>query len=167
MSQNVIPANSESTKIKYKIPEYAKDFRKEWLYIKGINKKCGDILSKIYIYCNDYVYVDKYLFNSNKINNIMCYIKKFLEHQERGRLKDISCFYFKYFDANYIGSLKEKMYEYYYINVFTMNIDHEQKFLNFADFILYIGYTGFHDFFELISLINDKVKKEEPTFNLS
>ena len=46
MSLKVIPANSESTKRKNKIPEYAKDFKNEWLYIKGINKKCGDILSK-------------------------------------------------------------------------------------------------------------------------
>ena len=108
MSQNVIPANSESIKRKNKIPEYAKDFRKEWLYIKGINKKCGDILSKIYKYDDDYRYVYKDLFYSNKVNNITCYIKKFLEHQERGRLKDISCFYFKYFDVNYIRCLKKK-----------------------------------------------------------
>ena len=32
-----IPANSESTKIKNKIPDYAKDFRKEWLFVRGIN----------------------------------------------------------------------------------------------------------------------------------
>ena len=34
-----IPANSESTKSKSKskIPDYAKDFRKEWLCIRGIN----------------------------------------------------------------------------------------------------------------------------------
>ena len=36
-------ANSESTQIKSKIPEYAKDFKKEWLFIRGINKECGEL----------------------------------------------------------------------------------------------------------------------------
>ena len=30
-----------------KIPEYAKDFKKEWLYITGINRKCGEFMKKI------------------------------------------------------------------------------------------------------------------------
>ena len=32
---------SGSTQKHSKIPEYAKDFKKEWLYIRGINKECG------------------------------------------------------------------------------------------------------------------------------
>ena len=100
MSLKVIPANSESTKIKYKIPEYAKDFRKEWLYIIGINKKCGEILSKI-------DFEDEDLFISIKVNNLIYHIKKFLKDQECGRLKDISCFYFKYFNVSNIECLKK------------------------------------------------------------
>ena len=42
-----IPANSESTQIKSKIPEYAKDFKKEWLFIRWINNTCGGFCKKI------------------------------------------------------------------------------------------------------------------------
>ena len=160
MFRKVIPANSESTKIKDKIPEYAKDFRKEWLYIRGINKKCGEILSKINFKHDNF-------FISIKVDNLMCHIKKFLKDQERGRLKDISCFYFKYFNVSNIECLKKKLRKYYYLSVDPVHFENEQNFFNFVDYVLYLEFPGFNEFFELISLINDKVKKEEPTFNLS
>ena len=155
MSLKVIPANSESTKIKYKIPEYAKDFRKEWLYIRGISKKCGKILSKINFDDDD-------LFNSIKVNNLICHIKKFLKDQERGRLKDISGFYFKYFDVNKIDCLEEKLgkYSYNFLNRDCFNSD--QEFFDFFDIIIDIQFPSYKDFFELIKLINDKIEKERP-----
>ena len=64
-----------------KIPEYAKDFRKEWLYIRGINKKCGEFLMTLD-------------FGGDLFKSLKCHIKNFLKAQERGRLKDISGFYF-------------------------------------------------------------------------
>ena len=30
-----------------KIPDYAKDFRKEWLCIRGINKECGNFIKRL------------------------------------------------------------------------------------------------------------------------
>ena len=36
--------SQNKTQITNKIPEYAKDFRKEWLYIRGIDKKCDEFL---------------------------------------------------------------------------------------------------------------------------
>ena len=62
---------------------------------------------------------------------------------------------------------KKKLRKYYYIRVDPVHFENEQSFFNFVDCILYLEFPGFHEFFELISLINDKVKKEEPTFNLS
>ena len=41
-----ILANSESTQIKSKIPDYARDYRNEYLFIRGINKTCGDFIKK-------------------------------------------------------------------------------------------------------------------------
>ena len=156
MSLKVIPANSESTKIKYKIPEYAKDFQKEWLYIRGINKKCGEILSKInFKDCN--------IFKSINVNDLMYHIKKFLKYQESGRLKDISCFYFKYFDVNNIECLKRKLSRYSY------NSSSDQKLLLF-DFLYKIMHNkipNYKDFFELICLLNDKIKKEDPIIKLN
>ena len=89
-----IQANSESTQTKNKIPEYAKDFKKEWLIIRGINKECGEFIERL-DFSGD-------LFISPQANHLKKYIKKFLKAQERGRLKDISGFYFKYYDIKKI-----------------------------------------------------------------
>ena len=164
MSNKVIPANYESTNIKYKIPEYAKDFRKEWLYIRGINKKCGEIFSKINFDDDD----DEKKLNYNKANNLIYHIKKFLKDKECGRLKDISGFYFKYFDVNNINCLEEQLSEYPYHFFLNRDIfDSDQELLDLFFDIMHILFPSYKDFFELIRLINDKIKKEEPTFNLS
>ena len=40
--------NSENkNEYKSKIPEYTKDFKREWQYIRGINKTCGIFLKKL------------------------------------------------------------------------------------------------------------------------
>ena len=36
--------NSNATLSKSKIPDYARDYRNEYLFIRGINKTCGDIV---------------------------------------------------------------------------------------------------------------------------
>ena len=69
MSNKVIPANSESTKRKDKIPEYAKDFKREWQYIRGINKKCGEIIKRLFF--------DSDIFISPLVNNLKFHIKVF------------------------------------------------------------------------------------------
>ena len=166
MSLKVISTNSESTKRKDKIPEYAKDFRKEWLYIRGIDKKCGDFISRL-----DFIRID--IFNSSTANNLKCYIKKFLKDQERGRLKDISGIYFEYFDASNIEFLLEKL-DYY--NDFYIDSDRldrldsldslDRLYFNeeYFDLIIDRNFPGYKEFLELISLVNDKVKTEDPIF---
>ena len=62
---------------------------------------------------------------------------------------------------------KKKMHEYYYLRVEPFNYKYEQKFFDFTDFILNLEFPGFHEVFKFISLLNHKLKKEEPTFNLS
>ena len=151
MSRKVILANSESTKRKDKIPEYAEDFKKEWLYIRGINKKCGEILSKIN-------------FNSIKANNLNYHIKKFLKDQECGRLKDISGFYFKYFDVNNIDCLEEQLseYPYHFLNRDCLEEQLSEYPYHFLNRDCFDSDQELLDFFELIKLINDKIEKESP-----
>ena len=134
-----------------KIPEYAKDFRKEWLYIRGINKKCGEFLSKV-DFSGD-------IFNSIKANSIKCHIKKFLKAQERGRLKDISGFYFEYFDVSAIEYLEEQLGEYSDLYVDPDSLEFDQECY---DLFIDRHFPGYKEFFELISLINDKIEKEDP-----
>ena len=62
-----ILANSESTKIKSKIPEYAKDFKKEWLVIRGINKEFKYFVDNI----ND---ATRGLFKNHRVDRITKFI---------------------------------------------------------------------------------------------
>ena len=137
------------------IPDYVKDFRNEWLFIRGINKKCGKFLNRLY--CGGD------LFNGSRTNKLKYLIKKFLKAQERGRLKDISGFYFKYFDVNNIDCLEEQLgyYTDLYVDPDSYEFDEECY-----DMRIDRDYPGFKEFLELISLLNDKIKKEEPTFIL-
>ena len=66
-----------------KIPPYAKNFKKEYLFIRGINKEFKYFKNKL----------DKLndgLFESNISNRIKYNMKRFLRGQEKGKLKDIS-----------------------------------------------------------------------------
>ena len=134
-----------------KIPDYAKDFKNEWLYIRGINKKCGEIIKRIN-FCED-------LFNSPLANNLKKYIRKILRAEELGKIKDISSLIFKYFDASNIECLEEQLDNYTDLYVDPDSLEFDQEYY---DLFIDRHYPGFKEFFELINLINDKIKKEEP-----
>ena len=151
MSRKVIPANSESTKRKDKIPEYARDFRKEWLCIRGINKECGNFIKSL-DFGGD-------LFNSSRANRLKKYIRQILRAEELGKIKDISSLIFKYHDVNNIDYLEDQL-DYYcdlYCDQDSFEFDQE-----YYDLHKDRDHPGFKEFFELISLFNDKIKKENP-----
>ena len=131
------------------IPDYAKDFKREWQYIRGINKTCGKFIERL-DFGGD-------LFNSSIANSLKYHIKRFLKAQERGRLKDISNFYFKYFDVNNIDCLEEQLDNYCDLYIDPDSLEFDQEYYD-----LYIDrhYPGFKELLELVSLLNDKLKKE-------
>ena len=87
-------------------------------------------------------------------------MKNFLKCLENGKLKDISNFYFSYFDANNIGCLFEYLEEYrdLYVDRDSYEFDEE-----YYDLHIDRDYPGFKELFELISLLDDKIKTEHPT----
>ena len=87
-----------------KIPEYAKDYKKEYLYIRGLNKEFKYFINKL----DD---LNNGLFESNIANRIKYNMKRFLRGQERGKLRDISEFIIPKYDCCYI----EDFYFYYEI----------------------------------------------------
>ena len=90
-----------------KIPEYAREYKKEYLYIRGLNKE--------FKYLIDFMENCDNEFKSHKLDRIMKFIKRFLRAQENGRLKDISDFEFDYFDINNIYEIKKDINYYYSI----------------------------------------------------
>ena len=96
----------ELTGKKSKIPIYASDFKREYQYIRGINRAIAfmsDIMEKEVL--DTYVKIDGDII-SNKFDTLMKFIKRFLRATENGKFKDISNFEFGYVDIDNIYEVK-------------------------------------------------------------
>ena len=80
--------NSNPILSKSKIPDYARNYKNEYLFIRGINKTCEDFIKRI-----DLSEENK-IFNISQANNLMFHFNKFLKAIQLDYLKDISDFYF-------------------------------------------------------------------------
>ena len=87
-----------------KIPEYAREYKREYQFIRGINKEVKYLID-FKNNCNN--------FKSHKLDRIMKFIKIFLRAQEKGRLKDISNLEFNYDDVDNIIELIKNLPEYF------------------------------------------------------
>ena len=135
-----------------KIPEYAKNFKKEWHYITWINKKCGEIMKNIDFNSNSF----KEVFFTSKLKELITHIKVVLEEQNISELE------FEYLDVVNIECLEEKLDNYrdFYVVPGSYVFDEESYELNID-----IDFPGFREFFNLICLLNEKIKKEEYIVN--
>ena len=84
--------------INFKIPEYARDFKKEYLFIRGINKEFKYFVDNI----NE---ATRGLFENHRVARIKYFIKRFLKGQERGKLQDISSLILRDYDFSFIEDL--------------------------------------------------------------
>ena len=83
-----------------KIPEYARNYKKEWLFIRGINKEFKYFVDNI-------DEASSGLFENHRVDRIKKFIKKFLLSQERGKLQDTSNFEIKNIDIDYLIKIKK------------------------------------------------------------
>ena len=127
------------------IPDYAKDFKKEFIFIIDINKKCEHLLKKI---------DEENVFNSPQSKKLIIYFNKFLIFQELRHFKDISNYYFENEDVNFIEYLESKLEENMdlFFNPVSLKFE-EEKYEN--------DETGFKLFFESFEKFKDKIKIEE------
>ena len=79
-----------------KISEYARDYRNEYLFIRGINKTLEDFIINYLLDCSE-------LFVSSYSDRIKFFVRKFLKAQELDGLKDTSSFIFKECDVENIN----------------------------------------------------------------
>ena len=120
-----------------KIPEYAMDFKNEYLFIRGINKEMDNFVEK-------YLTDTSELFVSSYSDKIKFFIKKFMKAQELNYLKDTSCFKFKECDVENIVFLFERMH-------FDFEEDEEFDEGHPDD------YPGYREFYELFCKFYDKI----------
>ena len=140
LAQSVI---SGSTQKKSKIPEYAKDFKKEWLYIRGINKECGEFIKKLGVNTDSFEKV----FSSSRAKALIRDFKNVLEAQKIGKLQNISKLKFKLSVVEQIIELRIHIY---------LNMGN----VFYSDYLLD---EDFQDFFEnlIIFTNNVNIKNEE------
>ena len=134
------------------IPPYARDYKKEYLFIIGLNKEFKYFVEHINEAPNG-------LFESHKVDRIKYFIKRFLKGQEKGKLKDISNFEFNYNDVNNLSKIKENFHNFnQYINFCKDCYDDDDE--PFID-----PYPGFKNIYDDFELFFSKLKIKYKEFN--
>ena len=133
-------AYSELSQYKSKIPEYAKDFKNEYLFIRLINKESGRFVKRLDL--------EGEVFKSQKAYKLQFLFRKFLKAQELGYLKPSSEFYIKESDVNLISTLGSQLddLDYFYTED-TYNLECRKESQEFREF-----YDFFETFFSSINI---------------
>ena len=126
-----------------KIPEYAREYKREYQFIRGINKEFKYLINKL----DD---LNNGLFESNISNRITYNMKRFLRAQERGKLKDISNLMLQRDDVvNLIFINKQFGYYKLRYDAFCDDSDDDGNGEYLVDGKPYPGFIEFYDIFKL------------------
>ena len=146
-----------------KIPPYAKNFKKEYLFIRGINKEFKYFIDKL----DD---LNNGLFESHRANRIKYFMKIFLRGQEKGKLRDISELEIDEKDVNNLIFIKDKFrchkirYDYFYDDddndYFYNDEDDDDDDEDNSSNDVYPGFKDIYDVFELF-YSRIKIKHED------
>ena len=128
-----------------KIPPFATNYKKEYLFIRGLNKEFK------YFY-NHLDEINDGLFKSKRSDRLCYLIKRFLRGQEKGKLKDISEFEIYEDDVVFnLNKIKNKLDNIDQYLDFILNCYHKE------DLIFINPYPGFIDFYYYFNLFFTKL----------
>ena len=127
-----------------KIPPYATNYKKEYLFIRGLNKEFK------YFY-NHLDEINDGLFKSKRSDRLCYLIKRFLRGHEKGKLKDISDFEIEYDIVFNLNKIKNKFNNIDQYLDFILNCYHKE------DLIFINPYPGFIDFYYYFNLFFTKL----------
>ena len=148
--------NSENSNTSKKIPEYAKDFKKEWLYITGINRKCGEFMKKLGEDTDSFEKV----FSSPRAKALIKHFKNILEAQKIGKLQNISKLKFKLSAVEKIIELRIHIYlnmgNVFYSD-YLLDEDFQDFFENLIIFTKNVNIKNEDDFEDDTYIIDDSV----------
>ena len=144
-----------------KIPEYAREYKKEYLFIRGLNKEFKYLKNKL-------VDLNNGLFETNSVIRIKYNMKRFLRGQEKGKLKDISYLNFpSNLFSNFISINKQfDLYRLRY-DAFCDDDDSDDESDDDSDDgdgeYLVDGkpYPGFIEFYDIFKKIFSQIKNED------
>ena len=101
-----------------KIPHYARDYKKEYLYIRGLNKEFECLY---YRFDN----LNKGLFKSKRIDRLCRLIKRFLRAQESGKFKEFNIYED---EVDYLIKIKDRFHLYKLRYNALNNVDSDEDF---------------------------------------
>ena len=126
---------------KSKIPEYAKNYKREWFYIVGINRKCGLFIKKL----NQGTDSLSEVYSSSRAKALVRDFKNFFDAQKRGKLQNISQSNFKLRDVEKIIYLKFFIYINMGNNYFTYNVLNKDFQYFFENLIIFTNNVNIKD----------------------
>ena len=146
-----------------KIPEYAREYKREYQFIRGINKEFKYFINKLDNLNNG-------LFESYIADRIKYFMKRFLRGQERGKLKDISNLMLQRDDLNNLIFIKEQ-FGYYKLryDAFYDDSDDDNDYYSDDDsdddgngeyLVDSKPYPGFKEFYDIFKLFFNQIKYE-------
>ena len=131
-------------------PDYAKDFKNEYLFIIGINNEFKYFLDNM----NE---ATRGLFENFRVDKIKKFISKFLSYQNSGHFKDLSNFEIKSSDIKNLIRIKK------IFNDFNNFINYRKDFYDEDEQNLVNPYPGFINIYDDFVLFCSKFKiKYEP-----
>lgn len=146
-------------KMKNKIPHYALEYKREYQFIRGINKDFNNLINKLDNLNNG-------LFESNISNRIKYNMKRFLRGQEKGKLKDISNLMLQRDELNNLIFINQQ-FGYYKLryDAFCDNSDDDSDNDGNGDgngeyLVNGKPYPGFIEFYDIFKLFFNQLKYE-------
>ena len=170
MTENEIPTSQTeligkmTENANKKIPIYAIEYKREYLFIRGLNKEFMYLINKL-------DNLNDGLFESNTVNRIKYNMKRFLRGQEKGKLKDISDLFLPYnLFSNFIFINEQfEFYKQRYDAFCDDDIYYESDYVSDDDSddgdgeYLVDGkpYPGFIEFYDIFKKIFSQIKNED------
>ena len=162
-----------------KIPEYAKDFKREYMFIKGLNIKLGYFTERL-------IDLNNGLFETKLTKEIKYYMKSFIRKQKENKFKDVSNLILPDNFLNHIKFINEQ-FGYYKLrydafcdddednNVYLSDsssdddVDYSDEYKEYLSKInskkeyLVDGkpYPGFIEFYDIFKQIFNQIKKDD------
>ena len=146
-----------------KIPHYAREYKKEYLYIKGLNKEFKYFKNKMDS-------LNHGLFESKKVDRIKYNMKIFLRAQEKGKFKNISGLMLPN-DITYNLDLINKYFELYKLRydafcdddfVYSRDSDDDSDDDSVGEYLVDgKPYPGFIEFYDIFKNIYNQIQNED------
>ena len=137
------------------IPEYAREYKREYQFIRGINKEFKYLINKLDNLNNG-------LFESNISNRIKYNMKRFLRGQEKGKLKDISDLVLQREDLDNLIFIN-KQFGYYKLryDAFCDDSDDDSDDDGNGEYLVDgKPYPGFKEFYDIFKIFFNQIKYE-------